>query len=42
MELKYRGLKDRNKTKLKKRQKNYFKNRLLCLKIIWIILKNKK
>ena len=34
-------LKDREK-KLKKRWKNYFLNRLLCLKMIWIGLKKKE
>ena len=30
------------KTKFKERQKNYFISWLLCLKMIWISLKNKK
>ena len=41
MESKDRELKDREK-KLKERQKNYFISQLLCLKMIWISLKNKK
>ena len=39
--LKDSELKDREK-KLKERWKNYFLNRLLCLKMIWIGLKKKR
>ena len=49
MELKDRELKDREE-KLRKRmrerererEKNYFRSRLLCLKMIWVGLENKK
>ena len=42
MELKDRELKDRKEKKIKQKQKGYFINQLLCPKMIWISLKNKK
>ena len=41
MELADSELKDL-KEKIKERQKKYFINQLLCLKMIWMSLKNKK
>ena len=45
MELKDRELKDREeklRKRMREREKNYFRSRLLCLKMIWVGLENKK
>ena len=46
LEKDFKGLKDKElkdgEEKIKREMKNYFTSQLLCLKMIWISLKNKK